>query len=116
LKPEGAELARTDQEEDNRRALTPADPRPGGEPYYIDSTCPGCGTDLVLYDKQEEEDVPDEEIWHDEWTCPKEDCPKSKYVVLDAPEGFLKQILEPGLEDIEEGNTFTTEEMKERWQ
>lgn len=63
----------------------PSDPRPGGEPYYIDSVCPDCGAELVLYDSltdaenrssdaladpdcKPEQDV----VWHDEWVCP--DC------------------------------------------
>lgn len=40
---------------------TPADER-DGEPYYIDSDCPECGTILELYD-------PDSG-WNDEWWCP----------------------------------------------
>lgn len=61
-----------------------ADPRPNGEPYYIDTECPECGTDLVLSDEHrptgdgtgalvapEVWDERGETIWHDEWVCPE---------------------------------------------
>jgi hypothetical protein len=116
LKSKGAELARTDQEEDNRRALTPADPRPGGEPYYIDSVCPGCGTELVLEDKQGSEDVSEEEVWHDAWTCPNKQCSKSEYVVLDAPEGFIQQLTDRASDGALEDGLIAFEELvEERW-
>lgn len=57
-----------------------ADPRPGGEPYYIDSGCPDCGAELVLYDEYREEEI--EEVWHDEWICPE--CDGG--ILLDWPE------------------------------
>lgn len=56
-----------------------ADPRPGGEPYYIDSECPDCGTELVYYDDvsvKHSEDVhsevfPDTAFFYDEFVCPE---------------------------------------------
>lgn len=46
---------------------SPADPRPNGEPYYIDSECPKCGTLLELWDEVYDTG---EEPWYDEWACP----------------------------------------------
>lgn len=60
-----------------------ADPRPNDEPYYIESTCPDCGTRLVLNDEHRptgdgsgERVAPEvwderEVVWHDEWVCPE---------------------------------------------
>ena len=45
----------------------PSDTR-GGKPYYIDSECPDCGTELVLYDELVDTDG---EPWYDEWMCPE---------------------------------------------
>lgn len=75
-----------------------ADPRPGGEPYYIDSACPDCGAELVLYDSLDPLTIwnadalgkpPDSEvIWHDEWVCP--DCLDG--IHLDWPEEWLNRL------------------------
>lgn len=46
------------------RPEKPSDLR-DGEPYYIDSDCPECGTELV----QDTEAVL--EGWYDEWLCPE---------------------------------------------
>jgi hypothetical protein len=46
---------------------TPADSRPNGVPYYIDNTCPDCGTELDLWDRWHPKNG---EFWHDEWVCP----------------------------------------------
>ena len=58
---------------------SPAEPR-RGEPYYIDSNCDKCGSELVLYDSLDAADYeesdeltgPEEDtkVWHDEWVCP----------------------------------------------
>lgn len=76
----------------------PGDPRPGGEPYYIYTECPECGTDLVLYDEITDEqkrssaalgqaytEPEQDETWHDEWVCP--DCLDG--VHMDWPGGYL---------------------------
>lgn len=56
--------------------LTPSDERQS--PYYIESTCIDCGTELVLYDSVSE-DIQTAEfqptkgnnvVWYDEWICP----------------------------------------------
>lgn len=47
-----------------------ADPRPGNRPYYIAPNCPKCGAALVLLDRLQDPDASDDEVWHDEWTCP----------------------------------------------
>lgn len=62
--------------------LTPADPRPDGEPFYIDADCPNCGATLGLYDELDDEalrssdafvdpeyQVEKDAVWHDEWAC-----------------------------------------------
>lgn len=46
---------------------SPADPRPGGEPYYIASDCPKCGVALELADELDDQ----KPVWHDEWRCPE---------------------------------------------
>lgn len=61
---------------------SPADPR-DGEPYYISSACPNCGTALILYDHLPDDQQRDSEAladpdfedddsgpWYDEWVCP----------------------------------------------
>ena len=54
------------------------------EPYYIDTECPECNEELVLYDSLSDETLSEsgklggntadsaDEIWYDEWVCP--DC------------------------------------------
>lgn len=75
-----------------------ADPRPNNEPYYIDSKCQSCGTELVL----EDEDLPEEETWHDEWICP--DC---ESLHLDWPQKAIEELVRRSeeetvpLEDVE---------------
>jgi len=63
----------------------PADPR-DGEPYYIDSECPDCGAELVLYDELVDTDG---ETWHDEWMCP--DCQSG--IHMDWPQEYKDEIL-----------------------
>lgn len=46
---------------DDAAPTGPGDPRPNGEPYYIESECPECGATLELYDA---------DVCHDEWWCP----------------------------------------------
>jgi hypothetical protein len=77
------------------KPTSPADPRPNDEPYYIDTECSECGTDLVLADELNDEvrretdaladpeHTPDE-IWHDEWICPN--CLDG--IRLDVPESY----------------------------
>mgnify|MGYP005842987529 CR=1 FL=1 len=48
-----------------------AEPRPGNRPYYIAPCCPDCGTPLVLLDLLENPEMPEDEIWHDEFICPE---------------------------------------------
>lgn len=73
---------------------TPADER--DEPFYVDSDCPDCDTELVLYDELPEEKLresdafgaplqemdEDDRIWYDEWVCPE--CLDG--IVMDWPE------------------------------
>ncbi len=64
-----------------------ADPREGGKPAYIAADCPTCNTKLVLLDHIEHPTMPEDQIWHDEWTCPK--CQDG--IWLDWPEGYEKE-------------------------
>lgn len=56
--------------------------RPNNKPFYIDSTCPKCGTSLVLADVLDDSNAPLETVWHDEFICPV--C--RDYIYLDWPE------------------------------
>ncbi len=59
---------------------SPADPRPGGKPYYIDSNCSTHSVPLVLIKPE-----PGELVWHDEFECPQ--CPD--VIWMDWPHGTL---------------------------
>lgn len=61
-----------------------ADARPDGRPYYIPTTCPTCGMALVLVDLLRDPATPPEEVWHDEWMCPR--CQDG--IHLDVPAGL----------------------------
>lgn len=64
-----------------------AEPRPNGEPYYIDEDCPDCGASLVLNDKLKGRSG---DIWHDEWACP--DCDNG--IFMDWPEEQFEHLKE----------------------
>lgn len=81
--------------------LSAADPRPDGEPYYIDTVCPECGTALILYDEltpdqresseqllSTENRVGDGKYWYDEFVCPE--CLDGVY--LDWPESHKNGV------------------------
>ncbi|WP_258359441.1 hypothetical protein [Moorella sulfitireducens (nom. illeg.)] len=55
--------------------------RPYNKPFYIDPTCPKCGTPLVLVDLLDDPYKPLENVWHDEFICPV--C--RDYIYLDWP-------------------------------
>ncbi|MEQ8226351.1 MAG: hypothetical protein ABRQ37_28805 [Candidatus Eremiobacterota bacterium] len=76
---------------------SPAIPRPGNKPYYIAPTCETCKTPLVLDDLLENPDTPEEEIWYDEFICPK--CLDGIY--MDWPESEWKnyELSQKDLED-----------------
>jgi uncharacterized protein with PIN domain len=61
----------------------PGDPRPENKPAFIPSRCPHCGRNLALADRIERVEMPEEEIWQDEWMCPT--CRDRIY--LDIPGG-----------------------------
>ena len=82
-----------------------ADPRPNNEPYFIDSSCPDCSEDLVLYDEYTEEGG---EVWYDEWICPS--CDDGLH--MDWPDSKWERI-EKAMQDIEEGNFATLDELEE---
>ena len=50
---------------------SPAIPRPGNRPYYIAPDCPDCGTPLVLSDYLHNPQTPADDVWYDEWECPR---------------------------------------------
>jgi hypothetical protein len=70
---------------------SPADPRPGDEPYFIDPVCDTCGVALV----------PDAEAvdkgWFDEFVC---DCPG---VHMDWPDSEFARLAERA-RSVEDGN------------
>lgn len=53
------------------RPRSAADPRPEGRPFYIPPLCAKCGTPLALADHLDNPATPDNEVWHDEWVCPR---------------------------------------------
>ena len=71
-------------DKEERSPMCAGDSRPGNKPYYINPNCPKCSTSLVLMDLLERPDTPEEEIWHDEFTCPV--CRGGIY--MDWPEGY----------------------------
>lgn len=79
-----------------------AAPRPNDEPYYIDSECPDCGTDLVLWNELQGMD--EENVWYDEWMCP--DCEDGLY--MDWPEERHEHLTSRVDED-----TLSSEELNE---
>lgn len=73
------------------RPVTAADKRPFGSPFYIDSECPDCGEELVLHDKLNDDDVSEDDIWHDEWACPNDEC-GSDSIFLDVPNSYADEL------------------------
>lgn len=74
-----------------KKAVPPqssADPRPGNKPYYIKPNCWNCGAELVLIDTLRNPNKPQEEIWHDEFTCPI--CNDGIY--MDWPEEYTMEF------------------------
>ncbi|HEY7062602.1 MAG TPA: hypothetical protein VII06_14065 [Chloroflexota bacterium] len=57
---------------------SPATPRPGGRPYYIAPYCLDCGAALVLHDSLANPEAAPDEVWYDEWECPR--CRGALYV------------------------------------
>lgn len=72
----------------NGKPRKPSDER--DEPYYTDSHCKDCGTELILYDTADTELLREAEklnppettdTWYDEWICPE--CLDG--IILDTP-------------------------------
>ncbi len=76
--------------EEKNPPRSPDDPRPGNRPHYIAPCCPDCGTPLELLDLLENPEIPEDEIWHDEFICPK--CREG--IRLDWPESELKKVFD----------------------
>lgn len=106
----------------NEPPQTPADPRPNNEPYYIDTHCPDCNTELVLNDEHRPsedadglvhpdvwDDTHGDTIWHDEWVCPN--CENG--IHFDAPNESLREKVLKGIEDAVEGRFASSEEVRE---
>jgi hypothetical protein len=55
---------------ETNKPRSPSDPRPGNKPAYISALCPRCGRELVLADRIDEDQAPDQQVWNDEWTSP----------------------------------------------
>jgi rubredoxin len=99
---------------------SPGEPREG-EPYYIDSECPECGSELILYDSLSEDQVGDssdlsvsdaenkDEVWHDEWCCPN--CLDG--IFLDVPDQVFDQLEHRLNTEEENGETISVDELTE---
>lgn len=78
-------------------------------PFFIDDECPDCDTELVLYDKLDDEKRAEsdwltdpefydgESIWYDEWVCPN--CLDG--IILDWDEEFKEKKFEEWTENVE---------------
>lgn len=82
----------------------PAEPRPNGEPYYIDSEC-DCGAELVLHRAEE---LAESQWWHDEWVCPE--CDDG--IHMDWPEKEYDR-LRKGIAAARAGDVATIDEIKD---
>lgn len=79
-------------------------PRPHNKPFYIAPTCSECGASLVIADLFNNPNVPQENIWYDEFICPIcRDC-----IYLDWPESE-KSILDKWEPQEEEGSVSWNE-------
>jgi len=100
------------------------DPR-DGEPYYIDSECPDCGKEIVLYDSLTDEQLRENEafanpehrpggekvVWYDEWVCPE--CLNG--VHMDWPDEHKAEVfghVSKAVEEIENGETASVEDLE----
>lgn len=82
----------------------PSDPRPNNEPYYIDSECKFCGTELVLVDDPNQ----DEAVWYDEFECPE--CKEGVY--MDWPEEHRQSVVDR-VDEAVQGDTLSVEEIED---
>jgi len=81
------------------------------KPQYINHNCPECGQPLVLADLLDDPDTDLDEIWNDEWACPK--CYDGDGIYIDfEPEEFNE--LERRLKEVEKHpeNTRPWDEVK----
>lgn len=58
------------------------------KPRHIDPNCPKCGASLILSDLLRNPDIPEKDIWADEFECP--DCRDGIY--LDWPKKKLNAL------------------------
>jgi len=56
---------------DQDKPRSASEKRPNNKPVYINVNCSECGTPLVLVDILENHPAQSDEIWHDEFICPK---------------------------------------------
>jgi hypothetical protein len=84
---------------------SPSDPRPNDEPYFTDSECKYCGTELVLVDDPEE----DESVWYDEFECPE--CKEGVY--MDWPDEHKQHVNDRVAEAARDGDFMTDEEIED---
>ena len=73
-------------------------------PRYLDPNCPECGEPLVLSDLLDDPDMNPDDVWNDEWACPK--CYDGDGVWIDfEPED--KEELDNRLKEVESGTMKT---------
>lgn len=60
------------------------------KPLHIDPNCPECGEALTLLDILCDPDIKADEIWSDEWACPK--CDDEGICYMDWPQEDLDEI------------------------
>ncbi|MHA2427181.1 MAG: addiction module protein [Candidatus Hermodarchaeia archaeon] len=73
-------------------------------PRYLDPNCPVCGETLVLADLLDDPNTDPEEIWGDEWACPKCYDGDSIWIDFDPEE---QAEIERRLKGIEDGTIET---------
>ena len=69
-------------------------------PRYLDPNCPVCGEALVLADLLDDPDTDPDDVWNDEWACPK--CYDGDGVWIDF-EPEEKEELDSRLQEIDDG-------------
>ena len=73
-------------------------------PRYLDPNCPVCGEALVLADLLDDPNTDPDDVWNDEWACPK--CYDGDSIWIDfEPEEQAE--LERRIKEVEDGTVET---------